>query len=435
MVCLTIFFVGRRLPLDVILPIIFVPGFIFAAVGLYYYNETHPAKRWPIFGNSNHHGAFLLLPLFIGLYLTLNTSWWFAPFTVVIALGLALSSCRGAQIAAITGLMYVACLQTPWLMALIPAGMIGAWLMVRKERDHRHSSKQHRFSLIIAALMMIRKKPLAGYGLRTFRREYPAIVPELISHRLTKYFYARGTTIESQNSHRVHNDHLEIIVELGLIGYLLFISIFTSFSWFSPILAGAIVAIAVDGLFFFPLREAHTAFPFWLLAGAMASTGAATMAISPYFALIFILIVGRLIYGVAVKTIGLFYYDCSVKTPITPNPEDEAGKRKLTEKQRYLDAAIRNDPYNNIYLTEGYYYNVFQHKEAAYQYASRCMENYDGGKVKWGIADQYARALINLGGFGVAKMALKYALHICPDFKQSRELMKQIEGMEQRATT
>jgi hypothetical protein len=191
-------------------------------------------------------------------------------------------------------------------------------------------------------------------------------------------------------------------MELGLIGYILFILIFTQLSWAaSPLLAGAVIAFAVHGLFFFPLREAHTAYPFFALLGGMAATTESIMTIHPFIAIVLILIVGRLLYGIVIKVLGLSYYNMATKIIVSPNPQDPETMKKLENRQGWINNAIRCDPYNNLYLTEGYYYNVFHNPEVAFQYASRCMENYDGRKVKWGICDQYARALFRLGGFGV----------------------------------
>ncbi|MDD5348433.1 MAG: hypothetical protein PHT59_07460, partial [Candidatus Omnitrophica bacterium] len=81
-------------------------------------------------------------------------------------------------------------------------------------------------------------------------------------------------------------------------------------------------------------------------------------------------------------------------------------------------------------LTNGYFYHVPNMPEYAFQYASRCLEHYDGGKVKHGIMDQYARALLRLGGFNTARMALRYALFICPGFKQSETLLQKIDELE-----
>jgi hypothetical protein len=289
--------------------------------------------------------------------------------------------------------------------------------------------------LIVAALILIGKAPFTGHGLRTFRREYPAIFPKLLNAWTSKYMVRSEvlpkTNIDHSTSHRIHNDHLEIIMELGIVGYVLFIAIFAQLSWAaSPLLAGAVIAIAVHGLFFFPLREAHTAFPFWALAGGMATTTAPVVLVNPVVALVFNVIIVRILYEVVVKLLGLSYYDQAMKIVIAPNTEDKAGKAALKIRQQFINSAIKCDPYNNIYLTEGYYYNVFDNPEIAFQYASRCIENYDGGKVKWGVYDQYARAMLRLGGFGVVKLALRYGLHICPDFQVSNELMKQVEEME-----
>jgi len=435
MLCgLIVFLSARRIPFEILLPILFVPGVIFAGASLIFYKSDKPKRKYPVFGNSNHVGAFLLIPLFAGTWLTFNTSWFIAPLVIMIAVAIGLSRCRGAQLGAIVGLMYVACVQVPYMLAFIPVTLIGGYLICRSKGKTFYDSTSGRISLFLAALLLIKKAPLSGHGLRTFRREYPAIIPELLNSKLLKHFYARGTTIENVKSHRIHNDHFEIILELGIIGYILFLSMFTSLLWTENILlSGAIIAFAVHGLFFFPLREAHTAFPFWALAGGLAGTSSVVMPVNPILAVVLILIVGRIMWWVGVKTLGLSYYDRAVKIAVLPNAEDEVGKKALLHKQTWLNLAIKCDPYNNLYLTEGYYYNVFNNPEAAFQFASRCMENYDGGKVRWGVCDQYARALLRLGGLGVAKMAVKYALHINPDFQQSQELMKQLNEMEKQA--
>ncbi|MBE3145297.1 MAG: O-antigen ligase family protein [Planctomycetes bacterium] len=438
MICgLVVFLVARRIELSMLLWILFAPGVVFAAASLFYRNAKHPKKKWPIFGNPNHIGAFLLVPLFSGAWLTFNVSWWIAPLVVLIAVALSLNQCRGAQLGALAGLTFIACTQSPWMFFLLPVVVVVAWAVYQSTRNRGifdrkgvrdvSGSNWHRLSMWIAALRLIQKTPMTGYGLRTFRREYPSVVPEIIKSK----FFAKGASIESQTSHRIHNDHLEIIFELGLVGYAIFIALFSSLQWAaSPLLAGAVIAFAVHGLFFFPLREAHTAYPFWALAGGMATTPIPVITINPIIGLVLFCVVCRILYEVGVKMLGLSYYDQSVKIAVAPNPTDKVGREALAKRQQYINNAIKCDPYNNIYLTEGYYYNVFDNPEPAFQYASRCMENYDGGKVKWGVADQYARALLRLGGFGVAKMAVKYALHICPDFKQSIELMGQIKQME-----
>ncbi|MFA5340787.1 MAG: O-antigen ligase family protein [Clostridia bacterium] len=433
--CLVIFLVARRMTFDILMPILFVPGLVFAGVSLYYHNIVinkveDQRLKWPIFGNSNHVGAFLLVPLFVGLWLSFNVSWMIFPFTVVIGIAIALNQCRGAQLGAIIGLLFVASMQVKWMVIAFPILFIAAMIIYRK----RITSIAHRFAVLIAALFIIKKAPIAGHGLRTFRREYPNIIPELLENKFTKSIFTkdvrkdkRTSVIEQNSSHRIHNDMMEIVLELGLIGLFLFLLIFQSLSWDNYFFAGAIIAFSVHGFFFFPLREAHTAFPFFALLGAMATTNAIVMAINPIIAVTLIFIVARISYEIAVKILGLSYFQQYCKIGVLPNSED---KKKLEQKQFFINNAIKCDPYNNVYLTEGDFINALTNKELAFQYISRCMENTDGGKVRWGISDQYARALLRLGGFGVAKLALNYSLHICPGFQQSKDLLEQINNLE-----
>jgi len=432
MLCgLVVFLSARTIPFEVLLPILFVPGVVFSAATLIYHKSDKPKRKWFIFGNPNHIGAFLLIPLFAGMWLTFNMSWFLLPLVVLIATAIGLSRCRGAQIGVIVGLLYVACIEQPYMLSTIPMMLIFVYLVARSRGKSFYESTSGRISLIVAALYLIVKAPLSGYGLRTFRREYPSIIPKLLNSKLLKHFYARGTTVTASTSHRIHNDHLEIIFELGIIGYILLVSIFSSLLWTENILlSGALIAFAVHGFFFFPLREAHTAFPFWALAGGLAGTTLPLVTITPVIAIVLALIVGRIMYWVFIKLLALSYYDKSVKIAVLPNAETEIDKKALSHKQTYINLAIQCDPYNNLYLTDGYYYNVFDKPELAFQFASRCMENYDGGKVRWGVCDQYARALLRFGGMNIAESAVKYALHICPDFQQSQELLVQIKEMQ-----
>jgi len=434
---LVVFMAAREISLDVLAPMLFVPGFVFAAASLYYRNSLNKKRQYFIFGNSNHLAAFLIVPLFCGIWMAFILSPFMALPTAVIGLMIALTRCRGAQIGVIAGLVCTVCMQSVWGLALIPVAILTVYLILRVKGANLeatlYESASARASFRIAAVILIKKAPFAGHGLRTFRREYPNVVPNVIENRKRQKMLPPNTTVESQCTHRVHNDHLELIVELGFIGYFLFLAIFWSIPWAeNPLISGALVAFAVHGLFFFPLREAHTANPFFAMAGGLAASSGSVIAINPLLAAIIVLIIGRILYSMFVKALGLAYYDNSAKIAVLPNAETEMEKNALRQKQAFLNNAIKCDPYNNVYLTEGYYYNVFNNPEIAFQYASRCMENYDGGKVKWGVCDQYARALLRLGGFGVAKMAISYALQLCPDFKQSIELNNQLMQMDKQ---
>jgi hypothetical protein len=220
-------------------------------------------------------------------------------------------------------------------------------------------------------------------------------------------------------THRVHNDHLETMVELGIFGFVLFLAIIYSLDWANNIiLGGAVIAFAVHGLFFFPLREAHTAIPFFTVVGLMSAGAFQPIPVDPIIAIVLIVICIRIMGEVIRHLKGLDCYDKFVKCPT------EEGRK------HFIRAAISHDPFNGLYLANGYYHHVIEEPDVAFMYAQRCLMSYDGGKVKWGICDQFARAAVRFGGFNIARQSLIYALHICPGFKQADELLKQLDKIE-----
>jgi len=417
---LILFLIARHIDFRFLMVILFLPGLVFAVPTIIFRNAKKIEKRSFIYGNLNHTGASLIIPFFTGIWLTFNVSWWILPLVLVLALAIAMSMCRGAQLGTLIGLTYIASTENHWMLMLIPVIMAGTYFV--RKGENLNESSSGRISIWLAGLHLIAKKPFSGYGLRTFRREYPVALP---------WLRERYPSLKFITSHRIHNDYLELIFELGFVGYFLFLNIFSNLLWAeNPLLSGAIIAFAVHGLFFFPLREAHTAFPFWVLAGAMAGSGNTHITIS----FVAIIIAIKVVHIAFIKTLGLFYFDKAEKIVANPDAESESDLHILAVKQRLYDLAIECDPYNNTYLTHAYYYNVFRNPGKAFQYASRCMENYDGGKTRWGVCDQYARALLRFNQANIAKSALNYALKLNPEHAQSTQLLQNIAEMEAEAT-
>jgi hypothetical protein len=437
---LCVFLVARSLPMPDLLPALMMVGIGFALPSIYYRKSINQKEKFFLLGNPNHTANVMMLSVFVCLWLTFNSSLFFAGFLIPLIWAIVLTQCRGAQIGLLSGLFFIACTQSLYYLILIPFILVAAFFVI-KQRDF--NAAKIRLCLWLAAVMLVKTRLLAGGGMRSFRKDYPVILPHVYKHPIFAKIKPDDFTSISANtpiaermkSHRVHNDHLELLVELGLIGYLLFIGIFFTFSYATnPLLSGAIVAFAVHGLFFFPLREAHTALPFFAILGAVTPAAASQVVINPFIALALILLIAKLAFDTLTKIFGLSYWDAANRIQSLPVVHTEDEKRHLARKQHYLDLAIQKDPYNGMYLTHGYYYNIFNNPKTAFLYASRCLENYDGGAVKWGCFDQYARAIMACGGFGVAKMALNAALTTCPGFEQSEALMKTIEDMEGQAS-
>ena len=129
------------------------------------------------------------------------------------------------------------------------------------------------------ALQLVAEHPIAGIGTGSFRREFRS---------------RPGGTYQAQHAQqdmyltRLHNDHLQYLIEQGLPGFLLWLSMIYLFirtigSYlkdesalpkerliaFSLFLG--IAGMAIHAIFFFPLRNAATGSLFWLAIGLALS--------------------------------------------------------------------------------------------------------------------------------------------------------------------
>ncbi len=134
-----------------------------------------------------------------------------------------------------------------------------------------------RFRLVTAesALRITAAHPLTGGGLASFRSLYPQVRLDTRSARAAKnQFFA------SQEAY-AHNDHAQILAELGVIGLGLWIwfllcavrtaarRLGSGDDWIPLAALGAIVAVCVDGLLNFPLHIAPTGWIFFCLIGLL----------------------------------------------------------------------------------------------------------------------------------------------------------------------
>ena len=275
---LVLFTASREVPLALIAIGFFMVGTAFAAFQAYqtfhrtgiYRISPHANDRvlrnnylqytYFIFGNGNHTGTFMLMNLFVGLWLVTNLTPWLLIFLPLTVFALIATRCKGAIVATVIGLMaslFFAGMWVTGLCSLFAAIVAGVMYWARADA-FIDKSIGSRVGLWKAAIELIMKRPLTGCGLNGYAKHLPETTSVITS--------TAGP--EAKRSHRVHNDHLEIIVELGALGYVLYGYLFTTLSY-TPVLFGLMVAFVTHAIFFFPFREVHTAVPFWAIMGAM----------------------------------------------------------------------------------------------------------------------------------------------------------------------
>lgn len=392
---LVLFCAARTVPMAFIALCVFFVCVMFAMVQMYSIGvkgQWHPEIAYYAFNNGNHTGAFMLGGLFAGLWLAFNLSLWLLPFVALVAAALITSKCKGAILAALAGTVGMTYASGHWWIGtgLSVVIFIVAFLVYCKWPHHVEKSFCGRIALYRAAVELIRQKPIAGWGLNSYAKELPETDTITLS-----------ATDENKRSHRVHNDHLEIIVEIGVIGYVLIVALFSSISY-DPGTFGLLMAFAVCACFFFPLREVHTAAPFWAVMGASAGGTLIPVCLPPTV----IILVCAIIIAVVLQTLKIFrgqWYSEMAKN-----------KKGIThaEKLALYDIALENDPDNGGYLSDAAYLNFETDPVKAFHLMERAVVNYDGERRKHQIYDLYTRCLIKAGESRVCHWAEDRALRL-----------------------
>ncbi len=412
---LTLFCAARTVPLPAIAIAVFPTACIFAAM-MVYRTIFRPGMDYIdimfSFGNGNHNGAYMLIHLFVGLWLTLNMSWYFFPFVVLIAAALIMTKCKAAWTGSALGLIILS-LKTglwPYLLVIACAGITWLYLnlTIKRYSSVLRISAYSRVFLSLNALYLIVKKPFAGWGLNSYRQKLPEMdflvmntpIARKIAHKIK-------TGIRNNRSHRVHNDHLEIMVDLGVTGYLLFVYLFAQIS-FDPVMLGLFIAVAVNALFFFPLREVHTAAPFWALMGGCA------VSVSPFAPIVLpvpvLIVICAICAAIMLKT---------VKKSLGQWYSEQAKVAGISEetKLRYIDIALVHDPHNGGYLNDAAYYYAKVNPVKAFYYSTKSLIEYDGTRLLHAAYDQFARTLNGAGQDNIVHWAEDNALRLEPLFK------------------
>jgi hypothetical protein len=256
---------------------------------------------------------------------------------------------------------------------------------------------------------MIAGKPLTGWGLGAYKKELPRVSAEINETRTFRAAstLARNKGIEmNRRSARVHNDHLEIMAEVGIPGYLLYLYLFANLS-IDPLVLGLIVAFATSAFFFFPFREVHLAAPFWALMGS-ASPAAFTPVFLPLPLKLTVLAILVIIAAKALHFfLGQWYSERAKYDP------------GLTAQQRLalIDEALLHEPRSGHYLSDAAFAWAKVNPVKAFNYACRALVDYDGNRELHGVHDLFARDLIAAGESNVCAWAENRALWLSPGFE------------------
>lgn len=193
-----------------------------------------------LLGNPNDVGAFLAAPALVSLAMIRHEHGLKRLIAAVVAVilvgGIAATQTLTALLALIAGVVTFVLLipRRRWIWVAMMVGLLAAasFAPPMRERIGRafflaetgdwNVAFTGRLSPFLAALEMFRERPIAGVGPGCFATEYlPYRFRADLRHPdLTRWPSALGS---APSFGEAHNDHLQILAELGIPGYLLFL--------------------------------------------------------------------------------------------------------------------------------------------------------------------------------------------------------------------
>lgn len=400
---LFIYEISKFVPLEFLMVVITLPIAFLFPIAVWQKMLKYPHVG-SVYGNANHLGSHCVIMFFSALWLAINVSVWnIIPLCAVIGTLIIAEECKAAYISILVGVGYVLFKTVSHQYASIGAVFLAVAVIVilirklyirpvrsvmvkrirgyAKEQaiktgktekecyDKRYAEERDkppvhsaRLGHMMAVWDCIKKRPVFGWGLRSFRREQFFAVDRILRKNPKAY-----DNVILPSTHRLHCDIVEMWHELGAVGFILFGLVLYQIPYSSdPIVTGGIGAVLLLSAFFFPLREAYTAIPFFAMAGAL-SQGKCVL-ISPTPVLVTAaLAITYICYIVAVKRIIALYYWF-----VIPRAKDEH------EYTNALQKAHRFDSYNNQILMHLFRQTVQPNPNFALNCVMRMTEHYDG---------------------------------------------------------
>jgi O-antigen ligase len=406
---ITVVFAVQGMDKFLIMLFSFIPSAGMAGLEIYQWYKKQPVdRRGALFGNTNHSGIYYVINFFIGLWMAYNISLLFMPFCIIILLATVATRCRAAIMALCVGMGVVLFKDVGNIATIIICTLIGIVAIFTQrpttlvtQSDYglflAKRAAYERWIIFKKTIKLIYKKPIWGWGLGTFRREHQLNLPAMATHR-------------------VHNDTLEILFEVGFVGLGLILYFFYALPWSDPFLSAALVAGIVSSCFFFTFRESHTAAPLMALCG-LSLPPMATYVIPPVISWIVLLAILSILWIHLIKKIvALVWYASG------------SFQKERSEQEKCVAKAVLWHP-NTEFLSRHAFFQQNAEPFEAYHTTSKIIYNYDGRVVLWEALDQMARASYRIGAINLAQYFNKCALDLHPTFPKGVKFKEGIEKL------
>ena len=427
-----------HVPRETLILAVFLPAPVIVAYGLYQQLACKdPLDHWvadllkhhrkslrfySFLGNSNYSGSYLVGSIFAGVYCVANISMWFLPALALCIVGIAFTRCRGAWVAVVVGFLGVIPEAWPVMIAMVGALVVMSW----KRWEPVHT----RVHFLNVGWTMFKERFLFGWGPASFRRKIFKTQAYMNQQnpRILGTLKKKGL-ISTPLARRMHNDHAEMFVEFGVIGGALWFGVLglgmyqavMGGQWY---VAGGILAISVNALFFYPVRVVGIGLALWAFLGTAGSSQPAVAAffLPPlYLSIPLALVVAMVTWEFAVKRLlavgHMFHYHLSVRT------------NNRAEGETHLKSALELDPLNGHILAEFGAFYANTSPAMGISTLMRSIDLYDGEKIEWSLWVQMGNVAVLNGAAEFARVCFRMAIYLNPSYKKPHECLIELDKL------
>jgi hypothetical protein len=416
--------------------------------------DSNDRRPIGMIGNMNFFASYVIGVFWIGVYLAIEVSpvfWCSVPLSLYL---LYKTKCRGAIIGLAGSSYFLLILLSlgkwispSWIYGLIPLGLfivfgIFGWLWEEWEninterlnwKEDRHADSSYmtlRYRLCYwkVGWKMFTKKIIQGHGLRSYRKLVYYVQAEINEKDPSFLDEFRYITPQPREC---HNDWLEDLVELGLIGTAIRWSLIGFVFYLGiKILPGnlmvlfmltAMTAACGHALFFFNLRLPAPGMVFWMLGGFVVSISAGatwgmTYFVPPVVVVFLGLILAWLWWEINGKNALGSYWFMRFQKTFDP-----------MEKELFCHRALHYGPEETIYNTHmllGYQHVSPGH---ALKYAEQMWHYYDGMTPGWVMHFNMGSIAEQLGYYELAQRQYSASHRLLPSFKPTANRLQFME--------
>ena len=424
-------------------------------------------------GNPNFLASFLAISFWLTIAACVTVSWYIAPVSAFCLFMLYKTRSRAGLVSMVAStffLVWVAAFfgwfpfpgilgqDINWIisrtcMVLFGVGLLTIPVVMYKNWDTFwkkpiedpngpqiwYLTLRYRFCYWWAAWVLIKQKPLLGWGMWSYRKEVYAAQAKIHHEKYDKFLdFNRYLTPQPREC---HNDYIEYIVEYGIVGFLIImafiISVFVAgFSFLSvaegipfmlmAVLMAGLVAVLVDAFFFFALRLVPTSIAFWSLCAmivGMSSISIVHVAV-PLMVVVFVTaITAGALYTCSFKRLMASYWFNISKI----NPD-------INKRSHALQKALNYAPNDTILRTHACL-GVLDHEPGlANFHAVKMLDDFDGMVPLWSCLFNVALAKARTKNlFEEATMLLNNAFYVHPYWPPTRDMLFSPDGIGSRS--